>query len=209
AVAALRPEIRFDPPDRGESIAVDAVGALDRVEGGPVLRNRRAPGIDARIVHEIVEIVPDRPGEFRLLVEKLHDLHIGLQAARLRVEGTARNPAPRSLRPELLDAIGEIGLRGGERHRRHLRMRGIRPYRDLRRGRLNIENPEAAVVLGLRERNCCRQHHHEAARRPEKILSPPPHWFHVPENSAGNVIPYRCNLRPSIATSALSSWPAT
>ena len=82
AGAAERAVIRFDAPDRRDDGAVDAVGPLDSGEGRRILGEQFAPARDAIVVHQNVEIVPGRFGEFGLRVEQIHDVQVGRQARR-------------------------------------------------------------------------------------------------------------------------------
>ena len=111
----LASEFQFDPPDGGQDVAVDAIGYFNGVERRAVLRDRNTAGGDAIIVHEVVEIVPDRFLEFGLAVQKLHDLEIGREPARRRVEGAPGDAALRGVRPQRLEATVEIGRRGSDR----------------------------------------------------------------------------------------------
>jgi hypothetical protein len=48
-------------------MAVDAVGALDRLERGGMLLQQFAPARDALVGDQKIDIVPERLGELRLL----------------------------------------------------------------------------------------------------------------------------------------------
>ena len=82
AIAHLRRVVGLDAPDRGDDVAVDAVGFFHRVELRLVLGEDLAALGEAVVVHEDVEIVPDRLGEFRLRIHQIHDAQIGRQARR-------------------------------------------------------------------------------------------------------------------------------
>ena len=57
ALSALRAEIRFDPPDRGENVAIDPVGSFNGVEGLAVLRDGDAADGDSIVVHLLISFV--------------------------------------------------------------------------------------------------------------------------------------------------------
>ena len=61
-------------------VAVDAVGFFHRVELRLVFGEDLAALGEAVVVHEDVEIVPDRLGEFRLRIHQIHDAQIGREA---------------------------------------------------------------------------------------------------------------------------------
>ena len=123
-LADLGAVIGFDAPDRGDHVTVDAVGVLNRIEGGAVPGEHRAPVGDARVTDQDVEIVPDRLGEFRLRIHQVHDPQIGREPRSLCLEGGARHLAARDLRPQPFEAVAEIGRRGADRVSRHQRMAG-------------------------------------------------------------------------------------
>ena len=81
AVAAERAVVRLHAPDRGDDVAVDAIGLLDLVEHRLVLGQQFAAAGDALVVHQDVEIVPERLGELRLRVHQIHDAQVGREAA--------------------------------------------------------------------------------------------------------------------------------
>ena len=60
-------------------VAVDAVGLFHRVELRLVFGEDLAALGEAVVVHEDVEIIPDRLGEFGLRIHQVHDAQIGLQ----------------------------------------------------------------------------------------------------------------------------------
>ncbi len=85
-LAHLRAEIRFDPPDRGDHVAADAVGLLGVGERAGVLRHRRLAVGDPLLVDQARDIVPDRRLELRLLLLEFQHLHVGLKPAEGLVE---------------------------------------------------------------------------------------------------------------------------
>jgi len=123
-VAAERAVVRLDAPDRGDDVAVDAVLLLDLVEHRLVLGEDVAAVRDARIVYQDVEIVPERLGELRLLVDQVHDAQVGRQAARKLVEARARDVALGGLRPQTFNAGFESGGGRTDGARLHIRMAG-------------------------------------------------------------------------------------
>ena len=80
-VAAERAVVRFDSPDRGDDIAVDAVLLLDLVEDSLVLGEDFAAAGDARVAHQDVEIIPERLGELGLRIHKIHNAESGVSPA--------------------------------------------------------------------------------------------------------------------------------
>ena len=64
------------------AVAVDAIGLFGRVELRLVFGEDLAALGEAIVVHEDVEIVPDRLGEFGLRIHQIHDAQIGRQARR-------------------------------------------------------------------------------------------------------------------------------
>ena len=139
AVADLDAVIGFDAPDGGDEMAVDAIGLLDRVEDLAMLREHRAAILDARVVDQDIEIVPERFGELGLGVHQIHDPQIRRQTRRIRVEDRARDAAPLGLRPEPAEAAAEIGRRRANGRGRHQGVTGgagfAAPFRGCRRGR--------------------------------------------------------------------------
>ena len=135
----MRAVVGLHAPDRGDDIAVDAVGFLDRVERRAVLRQDRAAVGDALLADEEVEIVPERLGEFGLAVEQVHDAQVGRQPCDIGVEHRAADPAALGLRPQPLEAAAEISRSRADRLRRHQRMIGrarlAAPFRRRRRSR--------------------------------------------------------------------------
>ena len=95
-------------------MAVDAVGLLDLIEDRLVLGQQLAAAGDARVVHQDVEIVPERLGELRLRVDQVHDPQVGREPAHVLVEARARDVALGGERPQAFEALLEIrrGLRG-------------------------------------------------------------------------------------------------
>jgi hypothetical protein len=70
-------------------VAVDAVGLLDRVEGRAVLGENRAPVLDAVVVHQNVEIVPERLRELGLGIEQVHNAQVGGEPREIGIEHRA------------------------------------------------------------------------------------------------------------------------
>ena len=127
----MRRVIRFDAPDRGDDVAVDAVGLLHRVELRLVFGEHLAALGEAVVVDQNVEIVPDRLGEFRLRIHQVHDAQIGREAGGEALESLpARRRAVRhratSPATQLLKIRGGLADRG-RRHQRDGRRR--RPRR--------------------------------------------------------------------------------
>ncbi len=59
SVADLSAVVRFDAPDGSYEVAIDAESFLDRVEGGTIFGEDCAPGLDAGVIHQQVEIIPE------------------------------------------------------------------------------------------------------------------------------------------------------
>ena len=78
ALADLRPVIGLHAPDGGDEVAIDAIGFLDRIEGGAVLGENCPAVLDAILVHQDIEIIPERFGELGLGIEQIHDPQIWL-----------------------------------------------------------------------------------------------------------------------------------
>src|SRR5262249_8190477 len=76
-------EIRFDTPDRRDDVTIDPVGLLDRREGRLIFRQDLLSGGDARVADQEIEIVPQRLGELRLRIEKIHDVQIWFEIRRV------------------------------------------------------------------------------------------------------------------------------
>ena len=106
-LAAERAVIGLDAPDRGDDMAVDAVGSFHRIEGRAIFFQQRAALRDALVVHQEVEIVPERLGELRLTVEQIHDPQIGRQPRGIGGEG--RRARCRAARPPATGARGSHG----------------------------------------------------------------------------------------------------
>ena len=148
AIADERAVVGFDAPDRRDDVAVDPVLLLDRVEDRLVLRENGAAVRDAIVVHQDVEVIPERFGELGLGIEQVHDPQIRREAGDGGVEHRARHAAALGLRPQRGEAAAEIGRRRADRLRRHLRVIGgagfAAPFQR-RRGR-----------RGLRRAGCAR-----------------------------------------------------
>ena len=111
AVAAHGAVVRLHAPDRGDDVAVDAIGLLDLIEHRLVFGQQLAAAGDALIVHQDVEIVPERLGELRLRVHQIHDAQVGREAADMLVIGGARDAALLRERPKAFEALLEIRRR--------------------------------------------------------------------------------------------------
>jgi hypothetical protein len=105
-------------------MAVDAVGLLDCVEHRAIPGQDRTAVVDAVVVHQDVEIVPQRPGELGLGIHQVHDPQVGCEPADMRLEGRARHTAALGLRPQGGEAAAEAGRRRTNRRRRHQRVTG-------------------------------------------------------------------------------------
>ena len=80
ALADLRAVVGLDAPDGGNDVPIDAVGLLDRGERCTMLRQDCAAVLDAGVVDQDVEIVPERFRELRLGVDQIHDPQIRREA---------------------------------------------------------------------------------------------------------------------------------
>ena len=85
-IARQRAVVGFDTPDGSDGIAIHAVGALHSVEDTPILFEQSAALLDALVGHQDVEIVPEGFGEFRLIVEKIHNPQIGRERSGISLE---------------------------------------------------------------------------------------------------------------------------
>ena len=124
AVAHLRRIVGFDAPDRRDDVAVDAVGFLHRVELRLVFGEDLAALGEAVVVHEDVEIVPDRLGEFGLRIHQVHDAQVGREPRGEALEIRLRDVAACGIGPHRGDAIWKIRRRLPDRARGHQRMAG-------------------------------------------------------------------------------------
>jgi hypothetical protein len=150
---------RLDAPDRRDDVAVDPIGALDRLERGRMLLQQFAPACDALVGDQEIDIVPERLGELRLRVDEVHDLHFGLEPRRVLLEACARDAAPRRLGPHSVDAVLEVRDRRQDRIRLHQRMAGRArlpaPALALRRdgtGRGDLRERKAVILRECRAR---------------------------------------------------------
>ena len=89
-------------------VAVDAVGFLRRIELRLVFGEDLAALGEAVVVHEDVEIVPDRLGEFGLRIHQVHDAQIGLEACGEALEILLGDVAPCGIRPHRGDAVSKF-----------------------------------------------------------------------------------------------------
>jgi hypothetical protein len=78
AIAHLGGVIGLDAPDRRHRVAVDAIGLFRGVELRLVFGEDLAALGKTIVVHEDIEIVPDRLGEFGLRIHQIHDPQVGL-----------------------------------------------------------------------------------------------------------------------------------
>ena len=124
AIAHLGRVVRFDAPDRRDSVAVDAVGPFHRVELRLVFGKDFAALGEAVVVHQNVEIVPDRLGEFRLRIHQIHDAQIGRETGGEALEALLRNAAACGIGPHRGHATIEIRSRLADRARGHQGMTG-------------------------------------------------------------------------------------
>ena len=76
-------------------------------------RHRRLAVGDPIVVHQPVDIVPDRRLELGLLLLEIEHLRIRLEPVEGDVERPGGNPAARGLRSQRADARGEVGARRG------------------------------------------------------------------------------------------------
>ena len=136
AIAHLGRVVGFDAPDRRDDVAVDPERFFGGVELRLVLRQDLAALGEPVVVHQDVEIVPDRLGEFRLRIHQVHDPQIGRESAVKRRKLWLRDAAARGLRPQRGDASVEIRRRLADRRapssadgrrRRPRRSRAARP----------------------------------------------------------------------------------
>ena len=92
-------------------MAIDAVGLLRRVELRLVFHEDVAAGGEPVVIHQNVEIVPDRLGVFRLRIHQIHDAQIGREPGGKALEALRRDAATGGIRPHRGDAIVEIRRR--------------------------------------------------------------------------------------------------
>src|SRR5262245_52332850 len=124
ALADLRSIIGFHAPDGGDEVAIDSVSLFNGIERAAVFGENRLAILHAILIHQDVEIIPDRFGELRLGIEQIHDAQIGRQSRKARLEDRARNAAPLGLRPQAGETVAEIGGGGPYRLRGHERVIG-------------------------------------------------------------------------------------
>ncbi|MFK4626522.1 hypothetical protein ABIF50_009828 [Bradyrhizobium diazoefficiens] len=124
AVAHLRRVIGLDAPDRGDDVAIDAGGLFGGIELRLVLGEHLAALGEAVVVHENVEIVPDRLGELRLRVHQVHDAQVGREPCGEALKIFLGDVAACGIGPHPRNAIVEIGGALADRGRRHQRMAG-------------------------------------------------------------------------------------
>ena len=110
ALAEILAEIRFDAPHRDHCRRIDAIALLGRLQRAGVAAHQRAALLDALLVDEAGEIIPDRRLELGLLVHEARGV-IGLEPAR-RAGDRARGDARRRRgMAQAGEAGGEIGSR--------------------------------------------------------------------------------------------------
>ena len=116
--------VRLHRPDGEHDVAVDAVASLDFVEPWLVLLRHGAANRDRLLMHPVVEIVPDRSGEFGLVACLLDDLRVGLgDAAKCAVVSRFGDAALRGGRAEACDPPLETGIGIGRSGRNQDRQR--------------------------------------------------------------------------------------
>jgi hypothetical protein len=120
-------------------VTVDAIGFLDRIEDGPMPRKDRSAVLDARVIDQDVEIIPERLREFGLGVHQIHDPKIRGEAGHLSLEDGPAHTATLGLRPQPSQTAVEIGGGSTDGLRRHQRVAGgtgfPTPFRGRRCGR--------------------------------------------------------------------------
>jgi hypothetical protein len=89
-----------------------------------VLREHGAAVGNAGVGDQDVEIVPDRPGEFRLRIHQVHDSQVRGQSRDQPVERRARDLALLRQRPDAFEAIAEVRRSGADGGRLHQGMAG-------------------------------------------------------------------------------------
>ena len=133
--ADILAEIRFDAPDAGDREAVDPVARFRRRERLPPLAHGGLAVLDAFLVDEGGEIVPDRRLELGLVVHQLEDLQVGLDAPGRRVECLAGNALGGGLAAQPGKAGAEVRLRRSplaqERRRKERASNRTDPHRHL------------------------------------------------------------------------------
>ena len=67
-------------------MAIDSVRLLNRIERGAVFGENGLAVLDPVLIHQDVEIIPNRFGELRLGVEQIHNAQIGRQSRNARLE---------------------------------------------------------------------------------------------------------------------------
>ncbi len=86
AFTDLRSVIGFHAPDGGDEVAIDSVRLLNRIERGAVFGENGLAVLDPVLIHQDVEIIPNRLGELRLGIEQIHNAQIGRQSRNARLE---------------------------------------------------------------------------------------------------------------------------
>ena len=96
--------IGLDAPDRGDDVTVDAIGALDRVEGRAVAASGARGPWRCASVHEDVEIVPDDLVNSGWLSSRSMMRRSGVSDGGVVLEHGARHAAAGGLRPQPREA---------------------------------------------------------------------------------------------------------
>jgi hypothetical protein len=114
--------VAFDPPQRRNDMAVDAIGLFHRCQCAGMLLQHRLAGDNALAIDEKRHIVPDRRAIFRLRAREAHRLLIeGDIGERSRCERLVDSGA-NHLIPDAGDAGGKIGccaIRHADDHQCH------------------------------------------------------------------------------------------
>src|SRR4029078_11292619 len=140
AFAAKRSVICLDAPNDRDRVAINAIDPLHSIKNAAVFFEQCAAALDAFARHQDVEIVPDRLGELRLVVEQIHDPQMRRQRRGILCKSVSRNAPLRGRRPEPLDAAMKIRRGRPDCLSRHERMAGCArlptPLHGLLRSRL-------------------------------------------------------------------------
>ena len=126
-LAHRRAEVRFDPPDRRQHVAADAVRLFGVGEGARLARHRRPAVGDPLVVDKAGDIVPDRRRELGLRLLELQYFHIRLEAGERAIDRLARDARPLGVSLQRRDAGGKVGA-------------GRRRSRGRRQGRQGAKN---------------------------------------------------------------------
>ncbi len=160
-------------------MAIDAVGAFDRLECRGILGEQLAAPGDTLVGDKRVDIVPERLGEFGLRVDEIHDLHVRLEAGGEFVERATRNAALGGVRPHPGNAIREVRDRRHDRVRRHVgmtrraRLTGPAAARACARDRAGGQRQRLLIAVILRTGGSRQDH--ERNQRPRDSVHDPHH----------------------------------